>query len=128
MYSFFAHLSFISFSYVITLAKMLKTKLNTFSSSFSKSFYYELVLIFHQIGAFSLSVYRVMWFFLFSLLICWLHWVLFNFLNKFLFIFGCAGCLFLRGLFSSCSEQGMLCVVVLGLLIPVAFLVAEHRL
>ena len=42
----------------------------------------------------------------------WLHWV---------FIAACR-------LFSSCSEQGLLFVVVFGLLIAVASLVAEHGL
>ena len=42
----------------------------------------------------------------------WLHWV-----------FVAA-----RGLFSSCSERGLLFIAVLGLLILVASLVAEHGL
>ena len=42
----------------------------------------------------------------------WLHWVL----------------VAARGLFSSCSERGLLFFVVRGLLVAVASLVAEHRL
>ena len=36
------------------------------------------------------------------------------------FIFGCSGSLLLRGLFSSCGEQGLPCLVGHGLLISVA--------
>ena len=47
----------------------------------------------------------------------------------YLFIFGCVGSLLLRvGFLSSCSERGLLFIVVRGLLIAVASLVAEHRL
>ena len=46
----------------------------------------------------------------------------------YLFIFGCAGFLLLKGLFSSCSEQGLLFIAVHGLLIAVASLVTEHGL
>ena len=46
------------------------------------------------------------------LLLFWSRWV---------FVAAC-------GLFSSCSEQGLLFVAVLGLLIAVASLVAEHGL
>ena len=45
-----------------------------------------------------------------------------------LFIFGCTGSSLLHGLFFSCSKQGLLFVVVHGLLIAVASLNAEHRL
>ena len=46
-----------------------------------------------------------------------------------LFIFGCIGSsLLCVQAFSSCGEQGLLFVVVRGLLIVVASLVAEHRL
>ena len=45
-----------------------------------------------------------------------------------LFIFGCVGSSLLRGLFSSCGEQGLLFIVVHGLLIAVASLVVEHGL
>ena len=51
--------------------------------------------------------------------------------NKFifyLFIFGCVGSLLLRRAFSSCSEQGLLFVVLRGLLTAVASLVVEHGL
>ena len=48
--------------------------------------------------------------------------------NFCLVILGCAGSLLLHELFSSCSEQGLLCIVVHQLLIAVASLVAEHRL
>ena len=48
----------------------------------------------------------------FFLLIFWLRWV-----------FVAA-----RGLFSSCGERGLLFLAVLGLLIVVASLVAEHAL
>ena len=44
------------------------------------------------------------------------------------FIWGCAGSLLLGRLFSSCSEQGLLSLMMHGLLIVVASLVAEHRL
>ena len=44
----------------------------------------------------------------------------------FIFIFGCAESLLLCGLFSSCSEWGLLLVTVSGLLIVVASLVVEH--
>ena len=43
-----------------------------------------------------------------------------------LLIFGCTGSSLLRGLFSSCSKQGLLFIVVHGLLISVASLVAEQ--
>ena len=51
-------------------------------------------------------------FFLIYLFYFWLRWV---------FVAG-------RGLFSSCSKQRLLFLVVRGLLIVVASLVAEHRL
>ena len=44
----------------------------------------------------------------------------------FIFIFGCAGSLLLCGLFSSCSEWGLLLVAAGGLLIAVASLVVER--
>ena len=45
------------------------------------------------------------------------------------FIFGCVGSLLLHtGFLSSCGERGLLFVVVHGLLIAVASLVAEHGL
>ena len=51
------------------------------------------------------------------------------FLNKFVyFVFGTAGSLLPRGLFSSCREQGLLLDAVQGLLIVVASLVAEYGL
>ena len=50
--------------------------------------------------------------YLFYYFIFWLRWV---------FVAAC-------GLFSGCSEQGLLFVAVRGLLIAVASLVAEHRL
>ena len=54
------------------------------------------------------------------------------FFNIILFIyfayFGCTRSLLLRGLFSSCSEQGLLFVVVGELLTVVASLVVEHGL
>ena len=59
--------------------------------------------------------YRSVFFFLINLFILfyfWLHWV---------FIAA-------HGLFSGCSEQGLLFVEVCGLLIAVASLVAEHEL
>ena len=49
-----------------------------------------------------------------------------NFKN--LFIFGCAGSLLLRGVFSSCSKQGLLIIALHSLLIAGASFVAEHRL
>ena len=54
---------------------------------------------------------------------------LFYFFNKFiyLFIFGCVGSSLLCMASSSCSERGLLFVVVCELLIVVASLVAEHR-
>ena len=46
-----------------------------------------------------------------------------------MFIYGFAGSLLLcTEAFCSCSEQGLLIVAVLGLVIVVASLVAEHRL
>ena len=50
----------------------------------------------------------------------------YNFKN--LFIFGCAGSLLLHGLFSSCSEQGLLFIALHRLLIEVASFVEENRL
>ena len=47
------------------------------------------------------------------------------FILFYLFIFGCVGSSLLS---SSCGEQGPLFVAVCGLLIVVAFLVAEHGL
>ena len=44
------------------------------------------------------------------------------------FSFGCARSSLLCGLFSSCSEQGVLFTAVCGLLIVGASLAAEHRL
>ena len=49
-------------------------------------------------------------------------------INFYLFIFGCAGSLLLHMCFSSCREQGLLFLVVRGLLIAVASLVAERGL
>ena len=46
----------------------------------------------------------------------------------YLFIFGYAGSSLLCEAFFSCDEQGLLFVLVCGLLIVVASLVAEHRL
>ena len=47
----------------------------------------------------------------------------------FVCLFGCVGSLLLHaGFLSSCGEQGLLFVVVRGLLIVVASLVAEHGL
>ena len=46
----------------------------------------------------------------------------------FVCFFGCAGSSLLQGLFSSCGERGLLFIEVLGLLVAVASLVAEHRL
>ena len=46
----------------------------------------------------------------------------------FLYFFGYAGSSLLCRLFASCGEQGLLFVVVLGLLIAVASLVAGHGL
>ena len=46
----------------------------------------------------------------------------------YLICFGCAGSFLLHGLFSTCSEWGLLFVLVQGLLIAVASLVAQHRL
>ena len=57
--------------------------------------------------SFFLSFFKFNFIYLF-----WLHWV---------FVVA-------RGLFSSCGEQGLLFVVVRGLLIVVASLVAEHGL
>ena len=45
-----------------------------------------------------------------------------------LFIFGCVGLRCCARVFSSCSEQGLLFIVVQGLLVAVAFLVMEHGL
>ena len=54
-------------------------------------------------------------------------YVLFFFF-KFIVFFGCAGASLLHGLFSSCSEWGLLPVAVCGLLNAVASLVVEHGL
>ena len=43
-------------------------------------------------------------------------------------IFGCAGSSSLPKLFCSCGEQGLVLIVVAGLLTAVASLVVEHRL
>ena len=59
-----------------------------------------------------LIMFLFIYFYFMYFLNFWLHWV-FD-----------AVC----GLFSSCSEQGLLLVVVRGLLIAVASLVAEHGL
>ena len=55
-----------------------------------------------------------------------IHFFFLNFIYG--FSFGCAGSSLLRGLFSRFSEQGPLLVAVLGLLIAVTFLAAEHGL
>ena len=52
----------------------------------------------------------------------------FHLLNNYLFIFGCAGSLLLLGLFSSCSERGLLSRAVCRLLILAASLAVEHGL
>ena len=44
-----------------------------------------------------------------------------------LFIFGCAECLWLHGLFSSLGEQGLVFVAVHWFLIAVASLAVGHR-
>ena len=46
----------------------------------------------------------------------------------YIFSFGCAGSSLLCRFFSSCSEPGLLFVIVCGLLTLVASLVAEHSL
>ena len=51
----------------------------------------------------------------------------FNFLKIYLFLAALGLCCCARA-FSSCGEQGLLFIVVRGLLIAVASLVAEHRL
>ena len=43
-------------------------------------------------------------------------------------MFGCSGSSWLLGLSASCSEQGLLFIAVLGLLIAVASLVVEQGL
>ena len=63
-------------------------------------------------GALRIYFVRCFLFFFNSFIYFWLRWVL------------VAAC----GLFSSCSEQGLLFIVVRGLLIAVASLVAEHGL
>ena len=50
-----------------------------------------------------------------------------SFLNLFMFIFGCTGSSLLHRLFSSCGERVCSPVLVRGHLIPVASLLAEHR-
>ena len=55
--------------------------------------------------------------------------LVFDFFFSYLFLFLAVLCLHCCvRVFSSCSEQGLLFVVVRGLLIAVASLVAEHRL
>ena len=54
--------------------------------------------------------------------------MLFFFNCIYLFTFGYPGSLLLLGLFSSCDKQGLLFIMVRGLLIAEAFLVAKHRL
>ena len=49
-------------------------------------------------------------------------------MGLFFFFFGCAGSSLLYGLFSGCSEWGLLSSCSAELLIVVAPLVAEHRL
>ena len=57
-----------------------------------------------------------------------MKFIFFLTLFYYLFIFGCVGlCCCVRD-FSSCSEQGLLFIVVHGLLIVVASLVTEHGL
>ena len=51
--------------------------------------------------------------------------MLFSLINLFLAVLGLCGCTLA---FSSCGERGLLFVVVRGLLIAVASLVAEHGL
>ena len=51
-----------------------------------------------------------------------------TFKNIILFIFGCARSSLLCGLFSSCSEWGLLFIAVHRLLIAVASLIADHGL
>ena len=53
---------------------------------------------------------------------------LFVCLFVYLFIYGCVGSPLLRAGFLSCGERGLLFVVVRGLLIAVASLVADHGL
>ena len=59
-----------------------------------------------------------------------LHWQAHFFFNnlKNVYIFGCAGSLLLCGLFSSCSEQRLLFIVLRRLLTAVVSPVVEHRL
>ena len=52
----------------------------------------------------------------------------FSFEKKFIYLFSCAGSLSLRALFSSYGKQGLLIVVVDGLLTAVASFVAKHQL
>ena len=51
-----------------------------------------------------------------------------QYLRFYLFIYGSAGSLLLRGLFSSCGEQGVLFTAVHGLLTVVASLFVEQGL
>ena len=53
---------------------------------------------------------------------------LINFMYLFIYFWLCWVFVAARGLFSSCGERGLLFVVVRGLLIAVASLVAEHGL
>ena len=64
-----------------------------------------------------------------------IHFILYVFISgclsfskRFIYLFACAGSLSLLALFSSCSKQGLLIIVVDGLLIVVASFVAEHKL
>ena len=58
---------------------------------------------------------------------CIYFWVFFLFLKN-IYLFACAGSLSLCALFSGCGKQGLLIVVVDGLLIAVTSFVAEHKL
>ena len=58
--------------------------------------------------------------------VCMYFWVFFFW--KKIYLFSCAGSLSLRALFSSYGKQGLLIVVVDGLLTAVASFVAKHQL
>ena len=51
-----------------------------------------------------------------------------NYLFTYLFVLGCVGSLLLHGLFSNCSEQGLLFIALHRLLIAGACFVEENRL
>ena len=89
---------------------MMNSVIKTHIGLFRFIFYLMSILI-HYSKKVSISLHFFFNKFIYLLIYFWLPWV---------FVAVC-------GLFSSCSEQGLLFVAMRGLLIAVASLVAEHR-